>query len=250
VKEDLISVVIPVFNRGDLLKRAVESVLQSTDRTLEIVVVDNGSTDGTRAWLAKRQDWTQVWLGSNRGFTWPVNVGILVSMGRRIVLLNSDVEVEKGALDALDACLDEDERRGMAGPMILDMGDRNQIVFGGAVGPAGHKLGWLDKGDFSERSEGEDYLTFACVMLRREMVREIGLLDERFRVHGSDSDYCYRARAAEWGVTYEPAAKVYHWQEGTMAAMRRSAEFRAVLDEDQRQFAAKWPEKVKRDGED
>jgi len=234
----------PDYEASELLRRTLESVGANTPPPYEIIVVDGGSTAGMRQWLAGwSKDGTRanaVMLADNLGFTKHVNVGLHLAEGDCIVLLNNDIEVSPGWLEAMERALAEDPLVGIVGCQIRDMVDRQQIVFGGAVAPAKHKLGFADKGDWQERTYDDDYLTFCCVMLRRKMVAEIGPLDEQFIIHCSDSDYCYRAREAGWKLCYEPKAIIYHEQEGTLRYMRGSPQIEAVLRQDQQRFRAKW----------
>lgn len=233
----------PTWPEPALLSQAIEAVLAHTPGPYEIIVVDGGSTPGVRVWLASWQRENNflnaLLLTANFGFTKHINLGLRAASGQNVVLLNSDIEVSPGWLEALESGLD-DPQVGVVGCQIRDMCDREQIVFGGAVGPAMHKLGWADKGEFQERTYDDDYLTFACVLLRGETWRQVGELDEQFIIHCSDSDYCYRAKEAGWKLLYEPKAIVYHEQEGTLRHMRGRPAIEQILAQDQERFKSKW----------
>lgn len=149
---------------------------------------------------------------NNRGFTWGVNEGIKAGTAPYIWLLNQDAIVLPGADTALIKRLESGPRVGIAGSMQLDPDDHDIIRHGGTLVafPAGqHKGGRLSLGH-CRLPEKQTWVNFASVMLKREMVQEIGLLDDRMFLLYSDSDYCYWARYRGWEVWYEPDSKVYH----------------------------------------
>ncbi len=239
----------PTFSESPLLQHTLESIATTTSN-IQVIVVDGGSTVGNRQWLA---GWTgndimsadAILLSQNYGFTKHINIGMSLAQADLLMLVNSDTEPAPGWLEAIEQAFMDDPQVGIVGCQIRDMVDRQQIVHGGAIAPGKHKLGFADNGDLQERTFDDDYLTFCVVGIRRKMYEEIGPLDEQFIIHCSDSDYCYRARAAGWKLCYEPKAVIYHEQEGTLRHMRGQQLVEAALVQDQERFRAKWQAHLK-----
>lgn len=148
----------------------------------------------------------------NLGFTKANNDAIRRGKAPYIWLINQDAIILPGAQEALIKRLQSGPKVGIAGSMQLDYDDRDLIRHGGTLRafPAGaHKGGRLSMGHcrFPERNT---WINFASVMFKREMVDNIGLMDETMFLLYSDSDYCYEAREAGWEVWYEPQSKVVH----------------------------------------
>jgi GT2 family glycosyltransferase len=240
------SCIIPHYATLEFLQKTIESLAANTpgvnDGTVEIIVVDGGSSPDVREFLC-RMPITSILLQHNAGFTKHINYGLRIARGEHIVLLNSDVEVSPGWLEALQEPL-SDPTVGIVGPKICDMVDRNQIVFGGAVGPALHKLGFVDEGQFNQLSYDEDYLTFCCALIRRDLFRQIGELDEQFIMLCSDSDFCYRAREASYKLVYQPGAVIYHEGEASRRKMHGIPVYDAAENQDLERFQNKWQSKL------
>jgi len=239
--EPLLSIIIPHRDTPELLDACLCSIIANTQKNCGIVVVDDGSEeDGLPGFWPNVE---LVRLRPSAGFTKAVNVGLAEARGRHYVLLNSDMTVSGGWLEALLESLECNPRVGIAGAQVRDAYDRNFISCGGATAPAKHRQGWADRGDLQEpRVDEDDYLPFACVLIRGECRREVGLLDEQFRVYCSDSDYCYRAKAAGWRLCYQPKSVVYHDAGATVRQNLHDRRFLRWIADDQRRFAAKWPE--------
>lgn len=148
----------------------------------------------------------------NRGFTEGNNLGILAGTAPYVWLLNQDAVVLPGCQQALIERFAYGPKVGIVGSMQLDYDDQNLIRHGGTIRafPAGqHKGGYLSMGH-CQVPERCTWVNFASVMLRREMIQRIGVLDETMWLLYSDSDYCYVARHRGWDVWYEPKSRVLH----------------------------------------
>ena len=148
----------------------------------------------------------------NRGFTKAVNEGILAGEAEYIWLLNQDAIVLPGAQQALIERFSYGPKVGIVGSMQIDFDDRDLIRHGGTLQafPAGvHKGGRISMGH-CRVPEKQTWVNFASVMIRREMTRHIGILDDNMFLLYSDSDYCYWARYRGWEVWYEPKSQVLH----------------------------------------
>jgi len=181
---------------------------------------------------------------TNRGFTKAVNEGILSSSSPYIWLLNQDAVVLPGAQDALIRRIESHEKVGIAGSMQLDPEDRDLIRHGGTMRafPSGvHKGGRVSMGH-CRIPEKSIWVNFASVMLRREMVKRIGVLDENMYLVYSDSDYCFWARYRGWEVWYEPESKVLH----RLNASKNVSEWH---QKDMQAFMDKWGISLEQNGQ-
>jgi len=218
------SVVILNWNGRHLLEECLDSVLAQTYRDFETIVVDNGSTDGSAGWLKEggAQGVRLVELPSNLGFAGGNNAGIRGARGRFVILLNNDTTVDPGWLFALHAAANRHPGAGMFTPRILNYYRRDEIdntglvIYPDGLARGRHRLE-RDDGRFEE--EGESLCPSGCAgVYKKEMLDEIGLLDESFFAYGEDVDLGLRARWAGWTCFYVPAAVVYHKYSATTGA--------------------------------
>lgn len=148
----------------------------------------------------------------NRGFSKGVNIGILAGDAPYVWLLNQDAVVLEGAQEALINRFSYSKKVGIVGSMQRDHDDPDIIRFGGVIQayPNGiHAGGRVSMGHCRVPSK-QTWVNFASAMLRREMIRQIGVLDDRMFLICSDSDYCYWARYRGWECWYEPRSQVLH----------------------------------------
>lgn len=220
-----VTVVVPSWNGELLLTSCLESLRRQTMRPAAVVVIDNGSTDDSRAMLSRSFEEIEVIrLERNRGFARAVNAGIRASRTGLVALLNNDAEAEPGWLEALVAALDGD-RVGMVASKILDADDPARID--------GIGLEVNAEGDPRQIGRGEpDGPTFAAprevfgpiaaaALYRRELFEEIGPFDERFFAYLEDVDLAWRARRAGWRCVYAPGAVVRHRRASTARRIPR-----------------------------
>jgi GT2 family glycosyltransferase len=216
VKAPLFSVIILNWNGRHLLEECLDSVLSQTFRNFETIVVDNGSTDGSVDWLKERYGdaVTSVALPSNLGFAGGNNAGIRVAQGRYVILLNNDAAVDPGWLAALSDGVRRRPDAGMFTPKILNFYRRDEIDnTGHLIYPDGMARGRhrLEKDDGRFDEEGEVLSPSGCAgVYRKEMLDEIGMLDDAFFAYGEDVDLGLRGRWAGWTCIYVPSAVVYH----------------------------------------
>jgi len=189
-------IVVPCWNHLNLTKQVIQSVRENTSIPYRLIVVDDGSTDGTAEWLALQDDLTVITNESNQGFAPSVNRGLQIAKAPYVVLLNNDVEVDELWLETLIEGMDVRPNVGAIGPLSTA---RQQIQW------EGHHLGkqgvWL----------GIEYLAFFCTVFRREVIEEVGLLDEGFApCYGEDDDYAIRVRRAGWELGLHADVLVKH----------------------------------------
>ncbi|HVN86693.1 MAG TPA: glycosyltransferase family 2 protein [Candidatus Binatia bacterium] len=211
----LVSVVIVNWNGREHLDTCLNSLQRQTLSGVEILVVDNGSADGSVAYLRDTFSTVQVLANeANWGYGRALNAGIRRAQGHYLFALNNDTEVHPGCLAAL---LDAAERHPEAGsfaPKILSFSDRRVIDnVGHLLYPDGLSRGRgrleIDHGQY-DREEDILIPSGCAVLLRREMLVDIGLFDEDLFAYCEDTDLGLRGQLAGWRSRYVPAAVVYH----------------------------------------
>lgn len=217
-----VSVVIPTWNGAALLHPCLVSLRSQRFRDFEVIVVDNGSTDGTLEMLGREfPEVVSVALPENRGFAPAVNEGIRRASGGVVVLLNNDVEAEPGWMSALVAALDRRPDVGFVASKMLD------AKRPGLIDSAGDRMSLFawnhgrGQPDGSEFDTGREILT-ACAgaaAYRRELFEAVGLLDEEYFAWFEDVDLGLRAQIAGFRCWYEPTAVVRHHGSATGARM-------------------------------
>lgn len=208
-----VSVVIPSWNGQELLPLVLDSLRLQTFRSIEVVVVDNGSEDGSLALLERVYPEVRVIaLGENRGFSAAVNAGIRGTCGEYVALVNNDVELEPGWLQAMVAALDRTPEAGFAASRILRYSDDRFIDSAGdvvGVHPRGRGQGELNGPRFDEPA----WVASACAaaaLYRRSMLEEIGPFNEDFFAYFEDVELGLRAQIAGYRCLYVPDAVARH----------------------------------------
>ncbi len=216
----MVSVIIPNYNGRRYLRTCLESLRRQTYRDFEVVVVDDGSQDGSvRLIKAEFPEVKVIGLEKNNGFSAAVNVGICESKGELVALLNNDVEADPGWLEALVSAAKQYPWAGFFACKMLQFSRRDildgagdaYLRFGGAR-RIGH--GELDHGQYDESRE----VLGACAgaaLYRRTLFDSIGLFDEDFVGFHEDIDLSLRAQWAGLGCLYVPKAQIYHIGGGT-----------------------------------
>ena len=188
----------------------------------EIVVVDNESSDGS-ADAARAGGVRVIDMGRNAGFSAANNAGIRATSGDLVLLLNSDTIVGPGAVDHLAGRLAA-TRATIAGPRIVDAEGRPEISFGRMITPftefrhkrltrryeAGQPSAVAYVRRITTREQFVDWVTGACLLVRRADADAVGLLDERFFLYTEDVDFCASIRARGGRVLFTPAAEITH----------------------------------------
>lgn len=225
-----LSIVIVSYNaRADLL-RCLSSLRDAPPRLRhEVIVVDNASSDGSAD--AARQAGVQVIeTGANVGFARGTNVGIRASRGTNLLLLNSDTVVPSGAIDRLVAELDRDPLVAVVGPRLVDGEGRAELSYGRMIGPLNElRQKRRARGDveaLSRQRAYPDWVSGACLLVRRADAEAVGLLDERFFMYTEDVDFCAAIRARGRRILFTPDVEVVHLR-GRSVATAPSATTRA-----------------------
>ena len=205
-----LSIIIVSFNaRADLVK-CLDSLRAAPPATPhDVVVVDNASTDGSADAARGIRGVRVIAMERNAGFAAANNAGIRATSGDFVLLLNSDTIVPAGAIDTLVARFAADDRVGIAGPRLVDGDGRAEISFGRMISPLNEarqkiigRLYAAGIGSIVRRVEREtrreqfvDWVSGACLLVRRSAAEAAGLLDERFFLYTEDVDFCHAVRA-------------------------------------------------------
>lgn len=211
-----ISVIVLNWNGRTHLEACLSALAAQTRGDFQLIVVDNGSTDDSVAWLREQKILLSrvVALKENRGFAGgnAAGLGPVSPDAEYVVLLNNDTAPEPGWLDALVQAAQADPKRGVVASLMVDWS-------GGMIDSAGDGIRVTGRG--YQRFHGRPRiltppsgLVFsACAgaaLYRRAMFDEVGFLDERFFMNGEDTDLCFRARLAGWEVWYCAEAVARH----------------------------------------
>ena len=229
-----VSVVIVSYESRPLLERCLAALAADAGRTAstEVIVVDQDSQDGTAAWLAaERPEVRLVALPENVGFGAGNNRGAEVATGRWLLLLNSDAFVRPGAIDELVRFAEARPSAGVVGPRLLWPDGRLQrscrrfptvsrlateYLYLRKLAPRSRALNGFYCGDFDHATARRvDWLTGACLLVRRDLFEQLGGFDEAFFLYSEEVDLLYRAAQLGAETWFDPAAEVVHVWGGT-----------------------------------
>ncbi len=238
-EKHLVSVVVLNWNGIKVLNQCLGSLRTQTYTPLEIIVVDNASTDDSVDFIRERfPDVRLVVNEKNLGFGGGNNVGIRTSRGRYVMMLNNDTRLDPKCIEELKGSLAKDRRYGVCASKILLEYEDNLIDAAGiVVCPDGLSIGRgrLEKGDQYDE-EMEVFFASDCACLyRREMLEDIGLYDEDFFAYADETDMGWRAQLAGWRCIYNPKAVVHHFHSASSGTY---SPFKAFLVERNRIWVA------------
>lgn len=234
-----LSIIIVNWNTRELLADCLTSVADSKSKvaglpiqpstfnlqpvTVETFVVDNASADGSAAMVRERYPWVHLILNTeNIGFARANNQAIAASHGRYVLLLNSDAQLAPDAVAAMLCHLETDPRAGIAGVCQVYPDGRQQFCYGRfpTLWREARTLFGLHRWDLTpfddlHQPRPVDWVSGACLMARRAMLNQIGLLDESFFMFGEEVDLCLRAVRAGWKVILVPSTPIVHAHAGS-----------------------------------
>lgn len=210
-----VSVIIPHWNGRHHLDDCLPSLRRQTFAAHEVILVDNGSTDGSQAYV--RETYPEVRLielGENRGFTGACNAGYAAGQGEIVCLLNNDTEADPDWLAVLVDTFERHPHVGIVAGKMLLFDRRDHFHTAGDYyrvdGIPGNRGVWqADRGQY-DREEPVFSACGGAAAYRRAMIEEIGFLDDDFFFSCEDIDLAWRAHLAGWDVVYVPGAVVYH----------------------------------------
>ena len=209
------SIIIPHLNGRHHLDDCLNALRRQTYTDFEVLLVDNGSSDGSQAYVREQfPEIALIELGHNRGFTGACNAGWQAAHGEFIILLNNDTEVDDKWLHEIIDAFRRQPDAGIIASKIMLFDRRDHFHTAGDYyrldGIPGNRGVWQrDTGQYN----GEEEIFGACgaaSAYRRQMLDEIGFLDDDFFFSCEDVDISWRAHLAGWKVLYAPTAVVYH----------------------------------------
>lgn len=215
-----VSVVIVSYNGKQHLTRCLPTLFDQAYSDFEVIVVDNGSTDGLGDWL--RAEYPQVKLisnGENLGYCTATNQGIAASRGEYIVVLDDDTVLEPGFLSAMAVAADSSDDIGMVASLIV-LEHKPELIDSAGIEVDWAGLAWNRHiGRLAADEPAEPIEVFgpagAGGLYARRMLDQIGLLDEDYFIYYDDSDIAWRGQRAGWRCLYTPQAKVRHVHSAT-----------------------------------
>jgi GT2 family glycosyltransferase len=242
-----VTIIVIAYNNLDLTRRCIDSIYaRSQYAKLEVIVVDNASKDGTPRYLkdlAAANPTVRIILNAeNRGFAPANNQGLQVATGEVIVLLNNDTVVTPGWIAKLTRHL-ADPAVGMVGPATNMCGNESIIHVPYDVSTLKGMDAFVQRYHELHPSPDAfdiDMLSMFCVAMRRETAKEIGPLDERFRVGMfEDTDYAERLKRAGYRIVSARDVYIHHDCKSSFGKLP-SAEYHRIYEENKRKFEEKW----------
>ena len=240
-----VSAVIVNWNSGAALRECLDCLVDRTAcRFLNIVVVDNASSDGSQSAAQRFPGVVLVQNDENRGFASGVNQGLAVARGDVVLVLNPDVVLTPSTVPALVEFVTRRADVAVVGPKLVNpdgsvqgSARRAPSAWTGLFGRSTPLTKLMPNNPFSRRelpglwNGGRepvevDWLAGACLLVRREAVNQVGVMDERFFLFFEDADWCIRFRQAGWKVYYCPEAEAMH----TVGQSRRRRRLRSTMD--------------------
>jgi GT2 family glycosyltransferase len=233
MEEVKISIIVVNWNRKEYLKECVGSIKNETKEiAYEIIVVDNNSNDGSKIWLQKNHP--EVLLIKNEknySFSKANNIGIKKSNGDYIILLNNDTFIEKNVFKDMYSYIEENRGTGIVAPKLLYRDRSSQVSVGKfpnvirifldrilflsyflnkIFGFNYTVIYGLNRRKLQEEKHAVDWVSGACLMIKKELIKKVGLLDTNYSFGIEDVDLAYQVKRENKKVIYMPNAKVIH----------------------------------------
>ncbi|QSZ27972.1 glycosyltransferase [Aceticella autotrophica] len=236
--DNLCSIIILTHNQLEYTKLCIESIRKYTDVPYEIIVVDNGSTDGTVDYLEKQNDITLIKNSENLGFAKGCNQGIAVSKGEFIVLLNNDTIVTKNWLKNMIDFINTHEDAGIVGPVTNNIsGDQKIITYYKNINDMHEFAGKFNVQNQKWRKSLR--LVGYCMVMRKELFREIGLLDENYGIGNfEDDDLCLRALLKGYNLYINDTTFIHHF--GSVTFKNMDINYAELMKKNEIYFKQKW----------
>ena len=242
--DSFVSIVILTFNQLHRTRECLDSIQKHTHIPHEVIVVDNGSKDGTvgylKKWAKKKPNYHVILNKTNRGFAAGNNQGIQQAKGDYIVLLNNDVVVSEKWLEGMLNAFERDYDIGMVGPMT-------NYISGEQLEPNATYRNMSEFESFARnyRQEHAGELSIAlrlvgfCLMIKRDVIEKVGLLDERFgKGNFEDDDYCLRASIMGYKFVIAREVFVHHYGNSTFKGNK--IDYHKMLEKNRAIFIEKW----------
>ncbi len=225
-----LSICIVSHNTRELLRDCLRSLPEACyGLDWEVIVADNGSQDGSVSMLREEFPHAQIIKNAeNLGYTLPMNQALRMGKGRYLIQLNPDTLVKPKAFLMLVAYMDANPTVGIATPKVLNLDGSLQKQCRRSAGRpwdaisyfsglsrlfphsrffGGYLMGFLPENEIAE----VEAVSGSCMFIRRDLVEQIGYMDEVFFAYQEDADFCFRARVARWKIMYVPLGEVFHY---------------------------------------
>jgi GT2 family glycosyltransferase len=216
----LVTIIVLNWNGKQDTLACLESLQQLSYPNSQVLVVDNGSSDGSAAAIRARfPHWPLIEIKENLGFAGGNNVGLRYALEQGadyVLLLNNDTLVAPDFVDCLVQAVESDPSIGVAGPTIYYHQQADRIwSAGGAIDWRRGQTRMLelnkpDNGQLGAMPRPVDFVTGCALLARRETLEQAGLLDERFFVYYEETEWCIRAQRAGFRIVHVPRAKIWH----------------------------------------
>lgn len=239
-----ISIIVVTYNNLHLTQACLDSIKSHTDgHEIEVIVVDNGSTDGTRQFLGKwaaSNSISRIILNDeNKGFAAANNQGLAIAKGDYLVILNNDTEVSPGWIRTFLQHFRHDPSLGLIGPVTNNIGNEAKINLHYKT-PAEM---WEKAKKYTLNHMGErlpiHVLAFFCVMMPRHVYEKVGLLDEAFGLgFFEDDDYCRRIEQAGWHLACVEDVFIYHHLSASFSKLGHGRKL--LLEKNRKLYEEKW----------
>lgn len=238
----LTSIIIPTYNGLPLLQRSLSAIETYTDRGVtpyEVIIVDDGSQDGTAQWCQER-GLRLICLPRNRGFPVACNKGMRLASGSHLLLLNNDVTVTTNWLTNLHKALASDEAIGMVGPVSNYVSGRQQVECHYNSMEQFQQLAAGANRSDPRQWEETPRLVGLCLLFSRSFYEHVGELDEQYSPgHFEDDDWSFRARQLGYRLLFCRDVLVHH--EGSASFKRQDQEqVQQLLQRNRDYFMRKW----------
>jgi N-acetylglucosaminyl-diphospho-decaprenol L-rhamnosyltransferase len=221
---DELSVIVASHNAREYIERCLDAL---SERGRDLIVVDSASSDGTAEFVRERFSNVQlVAMKQNRGYGAALNEGMAIADARYLLLMNGDAWPTPGAIEKLLEFAEREPRAGVVGPTLLNPDGTLQpsvrgfptrwrlateYLFLRWFAPRSRALNAFYSAGFDHRSVRDaEFLVGAVLLVRREVLDEIGLFDTSFFMFNEEVDFCYRVREAGWRVVFYPGAEFVH----------------------------------------
>ncbi len=219
IKKSLVSILIVNWNEKDFIKDCFESLSKQNYKSMEIIVVDNASTDGSLKLLqsySKRNNIKLIESKENLGFTGGNNLALKSASGEYILLLNLDTKFDKKTVSDMVGFMRNNKRAGVVQPKLVFMSDNNKLdnvaTYLTPIGIPYYFGLYKDARDSKYNKQMKVYSTKgACMMVRRRIINKIGFLDDYMFTYYEESDFCHRVWLAGYECWYIPEVVVQHF---------------------------------------
>ncbi len=230
IDQPLVSIIILTYSNGlPQLKKCLTSLNKISYAPIEVILVDNASTDRTVTYIKKH--FSSIHLLENKvnlGFCEGNNQAFKKAKGKYILFLNNDCEVTKDFLSILVSILEADKTIGAVQPKIRQLIKKDKLD---ACASYLTRTGFLYHYGYSQQQKKRQYnkrlpiysVKGACFLTRREIIRKVGLFDENYFAYFEETDFCHRIWLAGYSIIYEPSAEVFHLGGGQHAEIIKTS---------------------------